>query len=118
MSTTYTLDATIAMAPVRRASASLEPSSHRDMTAFAKILLISAVVASVVTMLLAIHIENQSTKDRGCIFSAYTHHSLVHPYVSPLSIERDWHTDGPLILSEPTGTNWIATSNCDHGPND
>lgn len=120
MSTTYTLDVTNAMAPVRRASSSLQPktaeSSHRDMRACTKILLISAAVAIVVSVFLANHIENPSTKYPGCIVSAYRYHSLVHPYVSSVSIERDWHTDGPPILSWPT-TNWIATSSCDHSLN-
>jgi hypothetical protein len=48
----------------------------------------------VLSAVLFIHIDNPSTKDRGCIFSGYPHHSLVRSYVSPLSIERDWHTDG------------------------
>ena len=122
MSTTYTLDATIAMAPVRRPSSSLGPrtaeSSHHNMRTFAKIFLISVAAVILVSALLANHIVNPSRKDPGCIFSAYPHHSLVHPYVSHLSIERDWHTDSPPILTEPTGTDSIATSNCEHGLND
>lgn len=125
MSTTYIPDATRAVAPVRRASSPLEPrtaeSSQRITRTFAKIFLISAAAVIVVSVLLAIRMENPSPKDRGCIFSANPHHSLVHPYVSPLSLsslssERARHIDDLPLLREPTGTDWIATSNCDDGP--
>jgi hypothetical protein len=116
MSTAYTLDATAAMPRVRRASSSFEArtaeSSQRYMRAFAKIVLISAAVVIAVSALLAIHIENPSLKDRGCIISANPHHSLVRPDFSPSPIDRVPHAHGLPILRGPIGTDWIAASYC------
>jgi hypothetical protein len=119
MSTAYTFDATIARAPFRRASSSLEPKaaegSQRHIKAFARIFVISAAAVVMVGSLLLIRFDNPPTNDRGCTLSANLHNSLVRPAVAPLAIERDWHS--LPILREPTGTDWIATSNCDHGFN-
>ena len=121
MSTAYTLDAIRAMRPVRRASLPLEPrtaqSSQRYITTLAKIVALSAASVVVAAALLLIHIDNQSSNDRGCTFSANLHNSLVRPHVPPLAIERDWHTDGLPVLAGPTGTDRIATSSCDQGLN-
>ena len=83
-----------------------------------KIFLLSAAAATVVQALLSIHIENPSTKDGRCIFFANPQNSPLRPYVSPLFRERARHTHALPILSIPTGTDWIATMNCDHGLND
>ena len=121
MSTAYTLDAIRAMLVVRRASLPLEPrtaqSSQRYITTLAKIVALSAASVVVAAALLLIHIDNQSSNDRGCTFSANLHNSLVRPHVPPLAIERDWHTHGLPVLSELTGTDRIATSSCDQGLN-
>jgi hypothetical protein len=128
MSTTYTLDPTTGTSPERRASSSLEPrtaaSSQRDMRTFVTIFLVCAATATVVPALLSIHIENPSTKDGWCTFLANPQNSPVRPYVSPLFAEfhpyfekRARHTYAQSILTVPTGTDWIATVNCDHGLN-
>jgi hypothetical protein len=117
MSTAYTLDVTTVRAPVRRSSSFLELStsetSPRYIKTFAKIFLISAAALIAVSALLAIHIENPSLKDRGCIISANPHHSLVRSDFSPSSIDRVPHAHGLPILSGPIDTDWIATSYCD-----
>jgi hypothetical protein len=88
------------------------------MRAIAKIGLISAAAVIVVSALLLIHVENPSTKDRGCNFFANPHNSLVHPHISPISLSalsdgRARYSHGLPLLREPTGTDWIATGNCD-----
>jgi hypothetical protein len=115
MSTTYTLDPTTGTSPDRRASSSLEPrtaaSSQRNMRTFVKIFLVSAAAATVA--LLSIHIENPRTKDGRCTVFANPQNSLVRPYVSPLLRERTRLTAAVPILSVSTGTDWIATVDCD-----
>jgi hypothetical protein len=117
MSSTYTLDATIAWAPFRRASSSLEPSaaqgSQSHAKAVARIFVIGVAAVVVVGALLLISIDNPTTNDHGCALSANLHNSLLRPDVPPLAVERDWHAHGLPILREPTGTAGIATSSCD-----
>ena len=85
MTTTYTFDATIAEAPVRRTPASPEPttaeSSRRITRTFAKTALISATAVAVASAALFVHIDNPSTNRRGCTFSASLHNSLMRPDV-------------------------------------
>jgi hypothetical protein len=117
MSTIYILDATAVRPPVRPSSSSVEPStaetSQRDIKTFAKFFLISVAAVIAVVAAISIRIDNPSTNDRGCTFSANPHNSHLRQGVPPLAIERDWHTDGPPILRWPIDTDWIATSYCD-----
>src|SRR5262245_27288757 len=99
MSTAYTFDATIAMAPARRAPSSLDrriaETSQSRLRAAAKILVSSAVVAIVTAALLAIPSENRIVDVRECTLA-------TNPHVSRLAVERDWHTHGLPVLGGPT----------------
>jgi hypothetical protein len=115
---TNTLDPTMRMSPDRRAPSSLEPritaSSQRNPRTFVKIFLVSAAAAVVLPALLSIHIEMPSTKGGLC-----TSQNLpLRPYVSPLFGERAHPTYALPIPNVPTGTDWIAAVNCDHGLDD
>ena len=113
MSTAYTVDTSIARAPLRRVSASLEPTaaagSRSYLKAIARIVVISTAAVTVVAALHQIHIDNPPTTDRRCTLSANLHNSLVRLGVPPLAVERDWHYDRPPILREPAGTHCADT---------
>ena len=117
MSTAYTLDTSIARAPLRRVSASLGPTaaegSRSYLKAIARIVVISTAAVTLVAALHQIHIDNPPTTDRRCTLSANSHNSLVRVGVPPLAVARDWHIDGLPVLREPTGTDGTTGSGCD-----
>ena len=103
MSTAYTVDATIARVPARRAPWSLErgiAERWQRIKTLAKIAVLGTAALVVVAALLSIHIDNPPTIDRGCILTVNSHNSHVRP---SLAVERDWHNGGLPILREPTG---------------
>jgi hypothetical protein len=108
MSTTYPVDATIARAPVRRLSASLEQgtaeSAQRNTRTFAKTVVIGVAIAAAAAAHLLVHIDNPSVQNPNCAYVANPHNSLGHPPVPRLAVERGWHTDRPPVLTAPIGT--------------
>ena len=106
MSTTYPVEATIARAPVRRVSASLEPTegSQRNTRTFAKTVVIGAAIAAAAAAHLLVHIDNPSVNVPGCTYVANPHSSLGHPPFSRLAVERGWQAHRPPVLTAPTGT--------------
>ena len=119
MSIAYTLDPATGISPERRASSSLEPrtaaSSRRNITTWMKVVLVSAVAATVAQALLSIHYENPSRKDGPCTFFVNPQNLPTRSYVSPVFGEEARHNSALPVLSVATGTNRFASTNCDYG---